>query len=366
MKFPISYDSKSMTLTLQWGKHYKFLQCPFATWWKARKYFKKPKFKFYFGPMWKYKGKVKTEFGEYDDYEYKGGYWPAVSTEWLNWNLSDNKYIRFFQKLIPITIQSYDICWKDKYNTPRYERIGYFIIFFGRDYRKHWQFSMTVSAPEFFCNNDCTIKDHDENYWESILWYLHYANTYNILNNKKDIVKARNSMMKQHWSSLNSYETKEFNIINVGNEVLYMGYDDIKDFVFIDVLSDELYDKLEDENPSGNLRSYDDDKSILLTIYAKEDNENNNKNKSKFKIERSRYIKLIDDEENNRKCVRIYFKYDNKLLNVLKNEDYSSLEITTNEHVDYGPAFKDDFLTEEAIKKIKEYYKKKKENENVD
>ena len=63
MKFPIRYDSQSMTLTIQWGKHYKFLQCPFRTWWKARKYFKKPKFKFYFGPMWKYKGRVKTKFG---------------------------------------------------------------------------------------------------------------------------------------------------------------------------------------------------------------------------------------------------------------------------------------------------------------
>ena len=68
MKFPIRYNSQSMTLTLQWGKHYKFLQCPFRTWWKARKYFKKPKFKFYFGPMWKYKGRVKTKFGEYTFY----------------------------------------------------------------------------------------------------------------------------------------------------------------------------------------------------------------------------------------------------------------------------------------------------------
>ena len=162
MKIPIMYDSQSMTLTFQWGKHYKCLQCPFGTWWKARKYFKKPKFKFYFGPMWKYNGKVKTKFGEYDDYEYKGGYWPAASTEFLKWNTP---------KWFPIHIVSWDIGWKDKYNTPRYERPGYFIIFFGSDYHKHWQFSMTVTAPDFFCNNDCTIEDHYDNYWESILWY---------------------------------------------------------------------------------------------------------------------------------------------------------------------------------------------------
>ena len=357
MKIPIRYDSKSMTLTLQWGKHYKCLQCPFGTWWKARKYFKKPKFKFYFGPMWKYNGKVKTKFGEYDDYEYKGGYWPAASTEFLKWHTP---------KWFPIHIVSWDIGWKDKYNTPRYERPGHFIIFFGRDYHKHWQFSMTVTAPDFFCNNDCTIEDHDDNYWESMLWYLHYADTYNTLNGKRDIVKARNSMMKQHWSSMQQNDIKEFKINSTGFESLYMGYDDMKDFVFIDVMSDELYDKLEDENPTANLQSYDDDKSISLTIYAKEDNENNNENKSKFNIKHSQYIKLIDDEKNNRRCVRIYFQYDNALLHVLKNKDYSKIEITTNKDVDIGPAFKDDFLTEKAIKEIKKYNKNKKENEKID
>ena len=354
MKLPIMYDSQSMTLTFRFGKHYKYLQCPFRTWWKAKKYFKKPKFKFYFGPMWKYNSKVKTKFGEYDDYEYKGGYWPAASTEFLKWHTP---------KWFPIHIVSWDIGWKDKYNTPRYERPGHFIIFFGRDYHKHWQFSMTVTAPDFFCNNDCTIEDHDDNYWESMLWYLHYADTYNTLNGKRDIVKARNSMMKQHWSSMQQNDIKEFKINRTGFESLYMGYDDMKDFVFIDVMSDELYDKLEDENPTANLQSYDDDKSISLTIYAKEDNENNNENKSKFNIKHSQYIKLIDDEKNNRKYVRIYFKYDNNLLNMLKNKEYSKIEITTNKYVDIGPSFKDDFLTPEAIEQIKKYHKNKKENE---
>lgn len=350
MKLPIRYDSKSMTLTFRFGKHYKYLQCPFRTWWKAKKYFKKPKFKFYFGPMWKYNGKVKTKFGEYDDYEYKGGYWPAASTEFLKWHTP---------KWFPIHIVSWDIGWKDKYNTPRYENPGYFIIFFGRDYHKHWQFSMTVTAPDFFCNNDCTIEDHDDNYWESMLWYLHYADTYNTLNGKRDIVKARNSMMKQHWSSMQQNDIKEFKINRTGFESLYMGYDDMKDFVFIDVMSDELYDKLEDENPTANLQSYDDDKSILLTIYE-------NKSDLRFKIEHSRYIKLSNVKENNLKCVRIYFQYDNALLHVLKNKDYSKLEITTNKSIDLGPAFKDDFLTEKAIKEIKKYHKNKKENEKID
>ena len=353
MKLPITYDTKSMTLTFRFGKHYKYLQCPFRTWWKAKKYFKKPKFKFYFGPMWKYKGKAKTKFCEYDDYEYKGGYWPAASTEFLKWNTP---------KWFPIHIVSWDIGWKDKYNTPRYENPGYFIIFFGRDYRKHWQFSMTVTAPDFFCNNDCTIEDNDDNYWESMLWYLHYADTYNTLNNKRDVVKARNSMMKQHWSSMQQNDIKEFKIDRTGFESLYMGCGDTKDFVFVDAVSDELYDKLENENVSSNLTSYDNDKSISLTIY----NENDIENKLTPKIARSLYIKLLDDEKNNRKYVRIYFKYDNDLLNILKNKEYSKIEITTNKYVDIGPSFKDDFLTAEAIEKIKKYHKNKKENEKID
>ena len=120
--------------------------------------------------------------------------------------------------------------------------------------------------------------------------------------------------------------------------------------------------KLENENVSINLTSYDNDNSISLTIY----NENDIENKSKIKIARSLYIKLFDDKKNNRKYVRIYFKYDNDLLNMLKNKEYSKIEITTNKCVDIGPSFKDDFLTTEAIKQIKKYHKNKKENEKID
>ena len=114
--------------------------------------------------------------------------------------------------------------------------------------------------------------------------------------------------------------------------------------------------KKENENLTTNLQSYNGDKSILLTIYNKKDIEN--KLNLMFKIEHSRYIKLNNVKENNLKCVRIYFQYDNAFLQVLKNKDYSKLEITMNKSVDRGPAFKDDFLTDKAIKEIKKYYKK--------
>ena len=119
-------------------------------------------------------------------------------------------------------------------------------------------------------------------------------------------------------------------------------------------MSDELYDKLENENPTTNLQSYNGDRSISFTIY---NNKNENESDLRLKIEHSRYIKLSNIKENNLKCVRIYFQYDNALLHVLKNKDYSKLEITMNKSIDLGPAFKDDFLTDKAIKEIKKYYK---------
>ena len=158
MKFPITYSFKSMTLHLMCGKHHKYLQCPFKTWWKARKYFRKPQFKFYFGPTVKNHGKKQSQWGEYIDYT-QVGFWPMASTEYLKWHTP---------KWFPIHIMSWDIGWKDKWHTPRYENPGYFVIYFGRNFHTCWQFSMVIKAPEVYCDNDCTRIDQEENYWESI------------------------------------------------------------------------------------------------------------------------------------------------------------------------------------------------------
>lgn len=349
MKFPIQYDSQSMTLTFQWGKHYKCLQCPFATWWKARKYFKKPKFKFYFGPMWKYKGKVHTEFGEYDDYEYKGGYWPAASTEFLK---------RYTPKWFPIHVSSWNIGWKDKYNTPRYEHLGHFIIFFGRDYHKHWQFSMTVTAPNFFCNNDCTVEDHDENYWESMLWYLHYADTYNTLNNKRDIVKARDSMSKYHWSHRKKIKLNDVNIINFGKEELSMGNNERCTFTYFDVMSDKLSEIIHqcNEYPKTKLMS---SISVYVDLIQNSDENDNEINKSVFQC--SSYTKLYNNDD--KEIIRLYYvdhidEYteDEKIYKRYVDDDYGVISFEVSEYVDLGPSFKDDYLTRRALDEIKQYH----------
>lgn len=353
MKFPITYNSKSMTLHIEIGKYYKYLQCPFATWWKARKYFKRPRFKFYFGPMWKYKGKVQTEFGEYDDYEYKGGYWPCASTNYLKW---------YTPKWFPIHVMSWDIGWKDKYDSPRYERPGYFIIFFGKDYHKHWQFSMVVTAPKFYCNNDCTIEDFDDNYWESILWYSEYPDKYNDMpDQKNDLIKARNSMQDHHISRTNVIDLDDAEILNVGQETISLGNEEKYKLTYFNVRSDKLINIIENSHkyPSNKLMSNLD--VYIDMICPKEEGSNMN---------RDLYQCCAYTWMYSRSAVRLYFwdDYDMenedkfKLFNRYNEGDYTDIRFSFSERVDLGPTFKDDFLNKNGIKKIQEYYKKNEDS----
>lgn len=347
MKFPITYNFKSMTLYIQWSKkHYKFLQCPFATWWKARKYFKKPKFKFYFGPMWKYRGKENTQFGEYEDYEYQGGYWPMASTEYLKWHTP---------KWFPIHIMSWDIGWKDKWDTPRYERPGYFIIFFGRNYKTCWQFSMVVKAPETYCNNDCTKLDGDDNYWESILWYLHYADKYNKLNKKRNLFKARKTMKGGSFSETETININDFKIKEIGSESLELGNNHINDgtFTFVDITSEHMGEYIADECNSYNLYKRllsDCNVSLILTL---EDNS--------IRYYYTDYVSVTTDDEVN-ETIRLFFdkkkRNHESLYDVLKKEQYKKIEIHAFEHVDLGPLFKDEILKEEGVELIRKWSKK--------
>ena len=339
MRFPITYSFKTMTLRIQWSKkHYKYLQCPFATWWKARKYFKRPKFKFYFGPLHKYYGKVKSKFGTYDDYTTKG-YWPMASTEYLKWHTS---------KWFPIHIMSWDIGWKDKWDTPRYERPGYFIIFFGRNYRTCWQFSMVVKAPEVYCGNDCTRLDHEDNYWESMLWYLNYADSYNKLNKKQNLYKARQSMKRNHWSTTDIIEIEDFKIKGVGTENLELGNNHINDgtYVFVDISSERAGEYIADECSSYRIyKRLLSDCNISLMLTLEDDN---------IEYYHTDYVSVTTDDEIN-ETIRLFFnKRDyEKLYDVLKEKQYKKIEIRANEHVDLGPTFKDEFLNEKGIELIR-------------
>lgn len=112
---------------------------PFKTWWKARKYFKRPSVKFYFGLL-KY-----------------------------NFPYANRNYIG---KIIDISIQ--DVGWKDKYCSPRHERNPYVWICLFRLFR----FEIGTRI------NDITetgkVEDRSTFYWEYLLDYLYYSKSLKI------------------------------------------------------------------------------------------------------------------------------------------------------------------------------------------
>lgn len=94
------------------------------------------------------------------------------------------KYFKLFDYEIsygwPIKIVKYDLGWKDKFGSPRFEWNPAFQIFFF-----NWQFCMWWASPV----------DNEDTYWEMVLWYLFYSD--------KDINKAKST-----WG-WRDYHTKE-------------------------------------------------------------------------------------------------------------------------------------------------------------
>lgn len=344
MKKIFSYNKKTMTLQISIGKYCKYLQCPFATWWKARKYFKMPKFIFYFGPCFKKYGKKETQFGEYIDFRQKG-FWPFASTEYLK---------RTTSKWFPIHIVSSDIMWKDKYDSPRYEHPGYFVIFFGRDYHKHWQFSMIVTAPKTLCCNDCTKVDNPDNYWECILNYLYYYDKYNEKENKQDIVLARNYDKINHWRTAEYTHITDFKIVGFGEETLSLGNNKHQTFTYIDITSDMLYDKIY-ENSSICFSDLRNDISVSVNNYIQNETL---VNRSKVFLS-SRYIKSeFVYNKDDKPIIRMFYNDEQqKLLNYLSLDEHP-IELTIANYIDLGPVFKDEFLNNKGQEKIQSIMKK--------
>lgn len=77
----------------------------------------------------------------------------------------------------PIKIKQIDLGYKEKYGTPRYEWSPSFQIYFFK-----WQFCIFWNSP---------ISTYNDQYYEQILWYVHYAD--------KDIYKA-----EETWGWVNS------------------------------------------------------------------------------------------------------------------------------------------------------------------
>ena len=112
---------------------------PFKTWWKARKYFKRPSIKCHFGLL-------------------------KYSFPYANMN--------YIGKIIDISIQ--DVMWKDKYNSPRHERNPYVWICLFRLFR--FEISTRINA----LTETGKVEDRSMFYWEYLLDYLYYSKSLKI------------------------------------------------------------------------------------------------------------------------------------------------------------------------------------------
>ena len=162
---------------------------PFKTWWKARKYFKKPSIKCHFGLL-------KYSF-------------PYANRDYIG-------------KIIDISIQ--DVMWKDKYNSPRHERNPYVWICLFRLFR--FEIDTRINA----LTETGKVEDRSTFYWEYLLdlyyskslkinqcWeysskVYHYTKYYsNREDGEEDQIVPYKMVIQTPLFSLNKNGLKEFN-----------------------------------------------------------------------------------------------------------------------------------------------------------
>lgn len=117
--------------------------------------------------------------------------------------LSSHIYIREYYKLplmyYPergkiLTLYSFDVMWKDKWDSPRFEESPYIIFGLFK-----WCLAV-IFLPKIF-----NARSEQDDYWEQALWYLYYYNTYSQgLLDKPDINKAKESWP---WERINTNES---------------------------------------------------------------------------------------------------------------------------------------------------------------
>lgn len=137
-----------------------YIENPIKTWWKARKYFKRPKmyFHFFLDPIFNC---------------------PYVS-------------LNSIAKVLDISVC--DVQWKDKFNSPRFERSPYVWICFFR------RFGFSIDFHIFYNGYLNKRTNGDMEYWEYLLNYVYYNKTLDDGYNQ--------------WENMNGYviPTKQFSL----------------------------------------------------------------------------------------------------------------------------------------------------------
>jgi hypothetical protein len=111
-----------------------WIENPLATWWKARKYFKRPKISIHFFSKIRY-----------------------------NCPYINSKYVG---KILEISI--HDLMWKDKFNSPRHERNPYIWVCFFR------KFGFSINFDVYYKDEFGIKQNGDTYYWEYLLEWLYY------------------------------------------------------------------------------------------------------------------------------------------------------------------------------------------------
>lgn len=125
------------SLNDSWNLFHISIWNPFKTWWKARKFFKRPKTKIHF--FWSKRRSLIPG--------------PYVWTE-------------RYGKILDLYVS--DLDWKDKYDSPRHERNpSIFFCLFRR-------FGFVIMPRVFRIDEFGDKKDGDTYYWEYLLNYTHY------------------------------------------------------------------------------------------------------------------------------------------------------------------------------------------------
>lgn len=175
----------------KWISYY--ITNPLKSWWKARKYFKRPKISFRIYRVRKYSG------------------YPYASYNWI-------------AKILDIHI--HDVSWKDKYDSPRHERNPIVWICLFRF------IAFTIHFNIYYYNEFGEKQGGDMYYWEYLLEWLYYRQSltcYSTWIGKSGIYKTIDEYGKANDGSEDTYKPCQYVVPTVAMSLNKTGIKKLKE-----------------------------------------------------------------------------------------------------------------------------------------